>query len=297
MIPWTTAAFAGVWVQPPGASYTQVTAGAQWASSVWLPSGEVVPQTDPALLGDLSELLDHGSYEAFDLGVYGELGVAPHLELVGSTALRTAANRWTLAQGEYPDIVQRNTGLGDLTVGGRYGGTRGALAGSVYLTGRLPLYDNRPRALGTGAGNADFEDDQVPLGPGTLDLDLGVGGGWGLARGWALAEVGLRVRSQQFSAVIPARVQLGATPAEPVHLWTGAAVLGSLGNGRAPDEYRDRWGKGPVAIDHQSALTLDAGVQLDLWRGLGVVVSTSRVAWGVRFPVSTSASAGVSWKR
>jgi hypothetical protein len=145
------------------------------------------------------------------------------------------------------------------------------------------------------AGNSDFEDDRVPLGMGTLDAELGGGLGYGGRWGWALAEVGIRARSQQFSAVVPARVQGGLKPVDRLAVWAGAGLQASLGNGRAPDFFRDRWGKGPIAIDDQSALVIDAGVGVDLGDGFGVTAGASRVVWALRFPALPSASLGLTW--
>jgi hypothetical protein len=120
---------------------------------------------------------------------------------------------------------------------------------------------------------------------------VGYGGRWA----WGLAEAGIRARTQQFSAVVPARVQAGVKPVDRVAAWAGASLQASLGNGRAPDFFRDRWGKGPIAIDDQSALTVDAGVGVDLVEGFGLTAGASRVVWALRFPALTSFSAGLTW--
>lgn len=288
-------AHAGVWVHRAGESYAQLVVGHAWSDRVLLDDGSAVPQTDPALVGDLSPLFDHAAYTATELSAYGEIGLGRGFELVGSLPLRSARNTWSLAKGAYPDIVQPNFGLGDLAFGARYGGQRGAWAGSAYLSGTAPLYSNRPEDLHSEAGNSDFEDDRTPLGQGTLNLDAGYGVGVGSAHGWGLAEAGLRIRSQGYSEVVPLRLQ-GGVHLGPVATWLGADAQLSLGNGSAPAFFRDRWGKGPISVNDQNVLTAELGAQADLWRGLGVTVGASRVVAGQRFPLLTAARAGLTWK-
>jgi hypothetical protein len=80
-----------------------------------------------------------------------------------------------------------------------------------------------------------------------------------------------------------------------VSVWLGANLQASLGNGQAPDFFRDRWGKGPIALDNQSSLTADLGGIVAIARGWGVVVDGWRVLWAERYPALTGASVGVSW--
>ncbi|MEQ1503503.1 MAG: hypothetical protein ABMB14_14800 [Myxococcota bacterium] len=290
-----TSASAGVWVHEPGAGYAQIAVAHQEAGRVWLPTGELVENTDPALLGTLSPLFDDGRYAATDVALYGEVGVVRHVELAASVPIRTAQNRWSLARGTYPDIVQRNAGFGDLAVTARAGAVTSGIAWSGAVTGRVPLYSNAPEALGIEAGNSDFEDDRVPLGQGTWDLELGGGIGWGSASAWALAEAALRVRNHGFSEVVPARLQLGVKPVTRLAAYLGLDLAASLGNGTAPNFYRDWLGKGPSAIDDQTALTVSAGVLVDVARGFGIVAAGSRVVAGIRFPRITAGSVGVSY--
>lgn len=292
-IGWSAAAFGGVWVRAPGAGYAQLTVGHQASGRVWLPGGEVVEQTDEALLGQIAPLFDDGRFSSTEVAAYGELGLAPGLEVYGSVPARFVQNRWSLAASTYPDIVHENAGLGDLTVGARYGRSWGGLAVSGYAGVRAPLYNNRPKALNMEPGNADFEDDRVPLGPGTLDVDVGGGVGYGLRRGWALAEVGLRLRSSQMSSAVPARVQLGAKPIPRVAAWVGADLTAALGDGAAPSFYRDTWGKGPVVINDASSLALGAGAIVEIHDGFGVIGTVSRTVWAVRFPALTGGTLGV----
>lgn len=291
----SSVAFAGVWVHDPGAGYVQLSAVHQESSRVFLDTGAVVPQADPALLGHLSPLFDEGRYATGELSLYGELGIVRGIELVGSLPVRTVSNRWSFAQGSYPDIVQENAGLGDLSAGARVGVVREGWALSGLATVRLPLYDNAPAVLHVEAGNSDFEDDRVPLGAGTTDVDLGAGVGRGLGRGWALAEAGLRIRNRHFSTVLPARLQLGAKPVDRLAVWLGADAWLSLGDGSAPDAFRDRWGKGPVAIDNQSVLSASFGASVALGAGVGLLATVGRAVYAVRFPLLTTASVGVSW--
>lgn len=291
----TAAASAGVWVHAPGAGYAQLVLGHQGAGRVWLPGGTVVEQTDEALLGAIAPLFDDARFSSTEVSAYGELGVLRGFEVFGSVPIRFVQNRWSLAAGTYPDIVHENAGLGDVVVGARVGRTWTGLAASGYANIRAPLYNNRPPTLNVAPGNADFEDDRVPLGPGTLDVDVGGGLGYGLRVGWGLAEVGVRLRSSQMSTMVPARVQVGVKPIPRVAAWVGADLTASLGDGAAPDFYRDEWGKGPVVIDNTSSLVVGAGTIIEIHQGMGVIATLSRVVWAVRFPALTSGTIGVSW--
>jgi hypothetical protein len=293
---WAPAASAGVWVREPGAGYVQVALCHQESGQVYLPAEGLVPQTDEALLGTIAPLFDDGRFAATDLGGYAEVGVGHGFEVYGSLPVRWVQNRWSFAEGSYPDIVQGNGGLGDLVVGGRFGRTWGGFAASAYAGARVPLYSNAPQRLNLEAGNSDFEDDQVPLGQGSFDLDVGGGVGYGLAHGWGLAEFGVRARTRQLSTAVPVRLQLGVKPIDDLAVWVGADLLASLGDGAAPDFYRDEWGKGPIVIDNASSLQLGAGGILEIHDGFGVIATLSHTVWGVRFPALTSATVGATWR-
>lgn len=289
-------ASAGVWVREPGAGWAQVAVVHQQAERIYLPPGgaDAVPLTDEALLGTTAELFEGARFAATDLVAYGELGLGHGLEVYGSLPVRYAQTRFVLARGDYPPILSPNAGLGDAGLGLRLGRTWGGLAASARLGATLPLYDNRPAALNVEAGNADIEDDHVPLGQGSVDVEVGGGVGYGFGRGWVLAEVAARFRTAGFSTAIPARLQVGANPSASVSLWVGAALVPSLGDGAAPDDYRDVWGKGPLVVDHQSSLTVEVGGIGQVGGGWGVSASLSRAVWGARFPALTAGTVGVT---
>lgn len=289
------AAHAGVWVRDEGQAYAQAAFVHAESGTMFLADGTPVAQTDPELLGELAPLFGDGRYASNDLSLYAEYGLGHGFELDASLPLRYVTNRWSLAQGTYPDIVQQNLGLGDLTVAARLGTVTSGWALSAAVVGRAPVYSNAPRTLRVQAGNSDFEDDRVPLGPGTFDLGLDGGIGWGSSHVWALIEGGITARNRSFSAVVPGRVQLGVKPIDEVAIWLGADGSLSLGNGAAPDFFRDAWGKGPIAIDNQRFVTASAGALVEIKDGIGVIAGFTQVLAGARFPRTSSGMLGVTW--
>jgi hypothetical protein len=159
---------------------------------------------------------------------------------------------------------------------------------------RAPLYDNAPAALRMEAGDSDLTDDRVPLGQGTYEAEVTGGVGRGFGHGWTLIEAGLRARNRHYSLVVPGRVQLGISGAG-VSTWLGADWAISLGNGDAPDFFRDRWGKGPLVIDNQRYVAGSIGVSVAVASGVTVLATGSRTLAGARFPLLTAASLGASW--
>ena len=143
------------------------------------------------------------------------------------------------------------------------------------------------------AGNADLWDDRVPLGQGTMELDLGLSGGLGTSRFWALAEAGLRVRDRQYSSALPSRLQLGMRPVERLALWTGIDGTLPLTNGKAPDTFTVAYGKGPLVVDRQSFLTPSLGLAVDLVGLSGVTFTAGRTLAGSRFPRLTTLTFGL----
>ncbi|MEQ1565314.1 MAG: hypothetical protein ABMA64_06725 [Myxococcota bacterium] len=294
LLGFTSAAWAGVWVRPGGEVYAQVGWTHQQSSQIFDASGALRPQTDPRYVGSLSEVFSAGRYRADELSTWVELGLGHGFELFGSLPLRHAATTWTFTRGS-DTLTQPNTGFGDASAGARFGGTRGPFAGSIAAAVRAPLYDNAPEALGLEAENLDFYDDQVPLGPGTIDVDLSVAGGYGAQLGWAQLELGARARDRGYSEALTGRLQLGAKPAPAVAGWVGLAGVASLGNGRAPDRFVDRWGRGPPAIDAQSWLEGSIGASWTAVGGFGPLAGITRTLTGARFPAVTTTFVGVSW--
>jgi hypothetical protein len=283
----------GVWVHRPGTGYAQLGFSHQQSSRVFLADTTLVPQTDEALIGHLSPLFSGARYSADDTSVYLELGVLPGLELMGSLPFRVARNRWTFAQGAYGDIVHRNQGFADPMLGLRAGGILRGVALSGFVSGRAPLYDNSPEALNMEVGNANFEDDLVPLGRGTMELDLGGGAGVGNELGWALLDLGLRLRDRHYSSGLPMRLQVGAKPIARVSAWLGADAEVSLSDGSAPDYFLGEYGKGPLVIDRQSSLQASLGASVELVGGVGLTMSLGRTLLGARYPQLTSLSMGI----
>jgi hypothetical protein len=284
---------AGVWVHRPGTGYAQVGFVHQQSSRVFLADTTLVPQTDEALIGHLSPLFGEARYSADDVSLYLELGVLPGLEIMGSLPHRSARNRWTFAEGDYGDIVHRNRGFSDPMLGLRAGGILRGVALSGFVAGRAPLYDNSPEALNMEVGNADFEDDLVPLGRGTMELDVGGGAGVGNELGWTLLDVGLRLRDRHYSSSLPLRLQVGAKPLSRLSAWLSLDAEVSLADGSAPDDFLGQYGKGPLVVDAQSLLQGSLGASVDLVAGVGVRASVHRTLTGARFPQLTTISAGI----
>ncbi|MEZ4235488.1 MAG: hypothetical protein R3F59_04860 [Myxococcota bacterium] len=286
-------ASAGVWVRDAGDAYVQAGLSHAWADRMYLAGGRAVPQANPALLGQLAPLFDRAAFSTTDLSAYGELGLGHGLELSAAVPLRYAERRWSFAS-DWPDLRNHGVGLGDLAVGLRLGKVAGGWAGSGGLVARAPLYDNSPEALRVEAGNSDLADDRVPLGQGTYELEATAGGGRGFGKGWALVEAGLRARNRHFSLVVPGRVQVGVKPVAPVAAWVGADWAVSLGNGEAPDVFRDRWGKGPLVVDDQRSLAVSLGGSVEVAEGISVLATGARTVAGSRYPVLTTLGLGVS---
>jgi hypothetical protein len=158
---------------------------------------------------------------------------------------------------------------------------------------RLPLYDNATGVLRMEPGNADFYDDRIPLGNGTIDVDLSVGGGTSWSWGWALLEAGGRVRNRLYSAALPGRLQVGVRPVQPIAVWASADSQLSLGNGDAPDFYIDEWGKGPLVVDNQSFLGASVGFSVDATETVALFATGSRVITARRYPLLTSFTGGL----
>ena len=288
------AACAAGWVHDPGSGYAEIVYRHGQSRNLFLADGTPVPLTDAQLLGELSPLFSDGRYATNGVGAYVEYGLLPKLELVLGLPFVTASNRWQLTEGDYGDIVQRNSGFGDLTAGARVGTTVGRLAVSASASARAPLYDNSPEVLNQELGNSSFEDDRVPLGPGTIDGGLSGGAGVCFGRGWGLAEAGVRVRDRQYSTTLPTRLELGAKPLQRLAISVGVDAELPVGDRAAPNFLRDRWGRSPLVVDHQAAVSAAVGASLELARGFGLTGGVARTLAGARFPRLTSVSIGIS---
>jgi hypothetical protein len=288
-----TTAHAGVWVRDRGDTWLQLAVQHAEATHAFDTEGVLRDQTAEAFVGDIDPLFDEARTSITDLTAYGEVGLGHGFELDLSVPVRYATDRWGFAQGSSPDMRHEHAGLGDATIAGRFGTVRGRWAASVLAGVRLPLYDNALVVLHTQPGNADFYDDNLPLGNGTIDFDLSLGGGTSWGWGWALFEAGGRIRNRQYSAALPGRVQVGFKPWKPLALWLSADGMRSLGNGRAPDFYVDEWNKGPTVIDDQSFVGASAGLSIDVSDTVGFYGTGSRILAGQRYPQLTSVAGGI----
>ncbi len=297
-------ASAGVWVRDLGDGYGQVGWSTNWADHWYSPSGEALPMAGPVVLGDLAPLFDEVRFVGHELAAYGEVGVGRGFEVFGSLPVRGVATHWTWAGDVQPPFALTGVGLGDAVAGTRFGqvGARGAWSTVASL--RVPLYDNSPVALGMEAGNSDLLDDRVPLGQGTIEIDVGVAGGLSLGRaGWMLSEVGLRLRDRGYAPQLPARAQVGLTPAP----WAGVTLdvdgLATVGTGDQPTELRDIYGKGPLFVDGAARLGVFGGVFLkpftgrdDRWRTAGLRIGGGGLVAGAATAASAGVSASIFWE-
>lgn len=293
----TDAAHAGVWIREPGHPYLQVSAAYQTGSRTWDEQATLRGNADPVYIDHLAPLFESSRYQGLELGAYAEVGVVQGLELVASLPWRAAQNEWEWTNGPQEPVQHRNRGFGDGTLGVRGGVKVEPVALSLLVAVRVPFYDNSPAALNIEAGNSDFYDDRVPLGPGTTDLDIlpGVGTGLGVLEGWALFEGGLRIRNRQFGPQLPARLQVGVRPVHPWALWLEGSGLTTVGSGQAPDFFIDAFGKGPIALDNTHFAQLGLGTQIALPGGFAIGATGERVLWGRRFPALTRAGVHIAW--
>lgn len=300
-------AHAGPWIQPAGAVYAELDASVQTSASLWDPSGALASQADPRFLGPSAPVFSGGRYTGAALSAYAEAGVGHGVALIGSLPVRAAWNSWTFAEGDVAPVVQSNFGLGDATLGAQWGPALSGWALAVRALGRAPLYDNSPAALHTEAGNSDFYDDRVALGPGTLEAELGLGVGASVPgiHGWAQADGAIRVRDRRYSAVVPMHAQVGVQPPGFGALWMGAEGVVSLKNGAAPDYFLDAWSKGPASVDGSQWFTVEAGAMVRWWDAradrfasqLAPVVKVDQILAGTSFPRATTATLGIAWQR
>lgn len=298
-------ALAGIWVRAPGESYVQIAVSHSEASTSFDPSGARLDLAHRRFLGErLSSVFADGHFASTELGAYVEYGLIAHVEVFGSLPVRVASSRWQWALGDNPDVVLGNVGLGDAQLGLRSGTTVGPVALSIAAAGRAPLYNNAPDALNQGPGNSDFYDDRIPLGEGTIDLDLTGGVGVSFGEGWAQVETGVRLRNRQYSTMLPGRAQLGLQPIRAFGLTLDGEWLVTLHDGAAPDFYIDRWGKSPTILDGQQHVKVGGGVFVrplgrardEALRELGLGLRGATMPWGRRTAAATSLTLAVFWQ-
>ncbi|MBX2801985.1 MAG: hypothetical protein KTR31_30170 [Myxococcales bacterium] len=291
-------ALAGTWVREPGHGYTNVAVGISTARHRFTEDGRRLPMDDDHFVpANFEATFDDASTQQLDVALYAEVGVLPELEVFGSLPVRRSVARWPFAASD--DVLTlANTGLGDATLGVRWGRPVGSAVTALAAAVRLPLYDNALEALGLEPGNADLYDDQPPLGAGTVDVDLLASVGGGFARGWLQAEAGVRLRNRRFGAQVPVRVQGGLRPAPALAVFAELEALAALIDGQAPDDYLDAYNKGPLALDRQSHLRPGVGLLVEPWASSegaqpGALLRVDRVLSGRRTAATTTVTAGV----
>ncbi len=292
---------AGPWVKDAGQFYTRVGYDYSRASTAFDTEGQRAPMNDERFLSHMGGVFEKGVYSSHTGSIYAEVGLPWHMEVFGSLPFSHAANRWSFAQGEAEDIVQSNRGFGDAVGGLRIGGMWKALAGSLGVSVRLPLYDNHPEKLNQEAGNADFYDDKVPLGQGTIDVDLTAAGGagWSLqsVTGWAILEQGLRLRNRDYATAFVGLAQAGVRPVEPLALMLNVFWQLTANNGEQPDFYLDAYGKGPTIIDRQHYLKVGMQGMFDVGERLALEARIHATLLGARTSAGWNAGLGLSYRR
>lgn len=189
------------WIHPAGEGYVKVSEQRFVSEGFVSPDGTVQADT---------------RYVGWSTAAYAEAGLGRGLQAMATVPVVSARNEVAGAS-----FVQR--GFGDAVVAVAGGRSLGAgLPAALTLQTRLPLYDNAELA-GFGATGGRFP----ALGDGQIDVDLlgSVGTGWSVGgrRGWWMAELGLRHRTE---------VWLGDRSEPPREL--GDGVLGRVQVGWSP---------------------------------------------------------------
>ena len=295
------AALGGPWVKDQGGLYSRVGYDYYRATSAFDAEGQRAPMADERFLSHLGGVFDAGTFSSHTASLYAEVGLGWHLEAFGSIPVSRAANRWEFAQGESEDIVQSNLGAGDVMGGLRVGGTVEGYAGSLSAAVRAPLYDNHPDVLNQETGNTDFYDDKVPLGQGTIDVDLIAAGGtgWSLKgiNGWASLEQTVRLRNRDYATAFPGMAQVGVKPLDPLAVMLNLMWQVTADNGEQPDFYFDAYGKGPTIIDRQHYLKVALQGMYDVREGLALEAGGGATLLGARTAAGWFAGLGVSYRR
>jgi len=231
------------------------------ANTTFDESGQALSSADDAFVGPvLGPLIDDQAYVGDELIGYAEYGVVDHVEVFGSLPLKYSRVNWNLATDLMSPVQHTSIGPGDLSGGVRAGIKEGGFAGSAALAVRLPLYDVRPQALNQGPGNADFFDDKVPQGEGTVDVELPLGLGYGGGLGWVQFEGAPRVRSGGYSIVTSGRFQAGIKPISQVAVFGAVDGRTFLPTGTREFVFRDEFDKGPTIIDRVKSLSAGGGL-------------------------------------
>ncbi len=291
---------AGAWGRDPGSAWVQLAWRHDSSVATFDEQGVALPLASPSFLGDtLAQRIEDGRYDSDTASVYGEVGLLPYLTAVGSLPVRVARSSWTLTPSSPLSPVRHpNAGLGDLEVGARTSAPLGPINGGLTALLRVPLYDNSPRVLRQQAGNSNFFDDRVPLGPGTIDLDLLAAAGTGVAWGWAQIEAGVRVRDRQYSTVPVGHIELGGRPWDWIAGVLRLAGQTHLADGDQPAFFSDSVGRGPLIVDRARSLTVSGGalVRPSLDHPWGGALDLSHVVAGQRAGRVTSVQLAVTWE-
>jgi hypothetical protein len=292
---------AGPWIKDQGSFYARVGYDYYRASTAFDSQGQRASMADERFLSHLGGVFDHGTFSSHTSSFYGEVGLGWHLEAFGSIPVSRISNQWSFAKGEAEDILQTNAGFGDVTAGLRLGGNIESFVGSIGAAIRAPLYDNNPELLNQEAGNTDFYDDKVPLGQGTIDVDIiaAGGSGWSLKElsGWASFEQTVRIRNRDYATAFPGMAQLGVKPLDPLAVMLNVMWQLTANNGEQPDFYFDDYGKGPTIIDRQHYLKTSLAAMFDVREGLALEASIGATLLGTRTAAGWNAGLGVSFQK
>jgi len=299
-----TPAHAGAWVHDPGKVFAQVGYGWTVAANRFDETGTLQPSTSEVYVGEaMGPLFEASRFNGSEISGYAEIGLPAGFEVYGSLPGRFVSSRWRWSRGDNPDVVLRNSGMGDAMGGFRFGKKFGSQAVSLSAAVRGPLYDNHPEVLNTEAGNMDFYDDRVPLGEGVIDYEMIAAVGSGLSFGWAQIETGVRLRNRGYSTALPGRAQLGIRAGEPLAFMVETEWLATLSDGTAPSFYLDEYDRGPMVIDRAQYIKQGLGL---MWQpaaasegpfsGTGINTKAFFVPWGMRTSQAFTATAGIFWE-
>ncbi|MCB9780086.1 MAG: hypothetical protein H6742_16085 [Alphaproteobacteria bacterium] len=276
-------ASAGPWIKDPGHAY--VKAGyLRFAADEYVdPSGRASP-------GGMAS----SAYVGHTVHLYGEVGVAPHLQLVANLP-------FVLSRNTVGDVAYIQRGFGDAEVGVASGLVLAdAWPVSLTLSAKLPLYDNGDLAPYGYVG------ERFPaLGDGQVDLTAMAEAGRGFAlggfQGWAAIGSGYRHRTEWWLGDstrpdrtigdgIPWRAQAGWSPRldERELGWLSVEASGLYafaGPGDAEDATTKEW------------LQLSTGLGARVGHGLAVELGASTTPYADASSTGWSVSGGLSWSR
>ena len=243
----TSPLFAGAWVQPQGSYYVKL-----WVA-------EFRADQEFGLQGERQRLyLAAGSWRQATLeersaGLYAECGLTPQLTLVASLPWKRLTRSATdILEPINPNIRNRSSGMGDLSMGLRRLLSSAPLVSSIQIMGRIPA------GYQVGPAPTQLNDTPVlPRGNGARALSLEILAGQSRSRLYATGGLGYRVQSGRPDNEILYTAELGFYPL-PALLVRGT-IDGS--RTRADDLHAPR---GVAVVIDQDLLKLDLGLILSL---------------------------------